>query len=137
METPSSNYPDIMIGDWINVVGTFIDLFGVIVIVSGIVWATACFLKHHLGEQQYEVYKIRIGRALLLGLELLVAADIVKTIAIKPTFVSLGVLAGLVVVRTFLSWTLTLEIDGRWPWQGRLRTSSERQIQSIPQAKGR
>ncbi len=56
---------------------------------------------------------------------MLVAADIVKTIAIELTFVSLGLLAGLVVVRTFLSWTLTLEIEGRWPWQPE-RTSMDR-----------
>ena len=54
---------------------------------------------------------------MLLGLEVLVAADIVKTIAIELTFASLGLLAGLVLVRTFLSWTLVLEIEGRWPWQ--------------------
>jgi len=54
---------------------------------------------------------------LLLGLEVLVAADIVKTIAIEITFTSLGLLAGLVLVRTFLSWTLVLEIEGRWPWR--------------------
>jgi len=47
----------------------------------------------------------------------LVAADIVKTIAIELTFTSLGLLAGLVLVRTFLSWTLVLEIEGRWPWR--------------------
>jgi uncharacterized membrane protein len=64
----------------------------------------------------YDEYKISIGRSLLLGLEVLVAADIVKTIAIELTFTSLGLLAGLVVVRTFLSWTLVLEIEGRWPW---------------------
>ena len=64
----------------------------------------------------YDRYRIRIGRSLLLGLELLVAADIVKTIAIELTFTSLGLLAGLVLVRTFLSWTLVLEIEGRWPW---------------------
>jgi uncharacterized membrane protein len=63
------------------------------------------------------IYKIRIGRSLLLGLEVLVAADIVKTIAHELSFISLGLLAGLVLVRTFLSWTLVLEIDGRWPWQ--------------------
>jgi len=64
-----------------------------------------------------EVYKFRIGRSLLLGLEVLVAADIVKTIAHELTSMSLILLAGLVLVRTFLSWTLVLEIDGRWPWQ--------------------
>ena len=66
---------------------------------------------------RYDHYKIGVGRSLLLGLEVLVAADIVKTIAIELTFVSLGLLAGLVLVRTFLSWTLVLEIEGRWPWQ--------------------
>jgi uncharacterized membrane protein len=71
-------------------------------------------------EPHYDQYKIRIGRSLLLGLEVLVAADIVKTIAIELTFTSLGLLAGLVVVRTFLSWTLVLEIEGRWPWQREL-----------------
>jgi hypothetical protein len=68
-------------------------------------------------QERYRAYKIRIGRSLLLGLEVLVAADIVKTIALELTFTSLGVLAGLVLVRTFLSWTLVLEIEGRWPWQ--------------------
>ena len=61
---------------------------------------------------EYRGLKIR-----LLGLEVLVAADIVKTIAHELSFISLGLLAGLVLVRTFLSWTLVLEIDGRWPWQ--------------------
>ena len=57
---------------------------------------------------------------LTLGLEVPVAADIVKTIAIELTFTSLGLLAGLVLVRTFLSWTLVLEIEGRWPWEREL-----------------
>jgi uncharacterized membrane protein len=64
-----------------------------------------------------DAFKIRLGRSLLLGLEVLVAADIVKTIAHELTFMSLGLLAGLVLIRTFLSWTLVLEIEGCWPWQ--------------------
>jgi uncharacterized membrane protein len=60
-----------------------------------------------------------IGRAILLALELLVAADILRSVAISPTFQSVGVLGLIVVVRTFLSWTLQVEIDGVWPWQGR------------------
>ena len=55
---------------------------------------------------------------------MLVAADIVKTIAIELTFTSLGLLAGLVLVRTFLSWTLVLEIEGRWPWRRELMPMS-------------
>jgi uncharacterized membrane protein len=101
----------------LSLVGTAIDIVGVGVIVTGILWATACMAGRQMEEGLYEQYKIRIGRSLLLGLEFLVAADIVKTIALTPTFMSLGVLAGLVLVRTFLSWTLVLEIEGCWPWQ--------------------
>jgi len=113
-----------VIGHWIRIIGIGIDIFGVLIIVAGIAWSTSRFLRQHMEEQHYDRFKIRIGRSLLLGLEILVAADIVKTIAIESTIMSLGVLAGLVVVRTFLSWTLVLEIEDRWPWQrGSLRTS--------------
>jgi len=101
---------------WIHLVGICIEIFGVFIIVAGIIWSTSLYLRRHLEVPRYDQYKIRIGRSLLLGLEVLVAADIVKTIAIELTFTSLGLLAGLVLVRTFLSWTLVLEIEGRWPW---------------------
>ncbi len=105
------------VSHWIRLVGTCIEIFGVFIIVAGIIWSTYLYVHRRLPEQYYDQYKIRIGRSLLLGLEVLVAADIVKTIAIELTFTSLGLLAGLVLVRTFLSWTLVLEIEGRWPWQ--------------------
>jgi uncharacterized membrane protein len=98
-------------------IGSAIDVAGVLVILAGLIWATAGFALRHRGAAAYEAYRGRIGRSLLLGLEMLVAADIVKTIALEPTFRSLGVLAGLVLVRTFLSWSLVLEIEGHWPWQ--------------------
>ncbi|WP_407187730.1 DUF1622 domain-containing protein [Bradyrhizobium centrosematis] len=101
---------------WIHLVGIGIEIFGVFIIVIGIVWSARYVFGRNVASR-YDSYKISIGRSLLLGLEVLVAADIVKTIAIELTFASLGLLAGLVVVRTFLSWTLTLEIEGRWPWQ--------------------
>ena len=101
----------------IRVVGSGIEIFGVLIIVTGIAWSTYRQLRWQVSEQDSDVYKIRIGRSLLLGLELLVAADIVKTIAHELTVMSLGLLAGLVLIRTFLSWTLVLEIEGRWPWQ--------------------
>jgi uncharacterized membrane protein len=104
----------------IRLVGTCIEIFGVFIIVAGIIWSTYQSARRRVDEPHYDQYKIRIGRSLLLGLEVLVAADIVKTIAIELTFTSLGLLAGLVVVRTFLSWTLVLEIEGRWPWQREL-----------------
>jgi uncharacterized membrane protein len=101
----------------IGIIGSGIEIFGVLVIVTGIAWSTYRQLRQLIPEQDADVYKIRIGRSLLLGLEVLVAADIVKTIAHELTFMSLGLLAGLVLVRTFLGWTLVLEIEGRWPWQ--------------------
>jgi uncharacterized membrane protein len=101
----------------IRVVGIGIEIFGVLIIVTGIAWSTYLHLRRPMPGENTEVYKIRIGRSLLLGLEVLVAADIVKTIAHELSFISLGLLAGLVLVCTFLSWTLVLEIDGRWSWQ--------------------
>lgn len=108
---------DAAVSYWIHLVGTGIEIFGVLVIVLGIGWSTYLYVDRRMAEQQYRTYKIRIGRSLLLGLEVLVAADIVKTIALDLTFTSLGLLAGLVLIRTFLSWTLVLEIEGHWPWQ--------------------
>lgn len=100
----------------VGMIGTAIDVGGVLVIVVGLLWATARLVGSQPEAASYKGYRNRIGRSLLLGLELLVAADIVKTIALEPTFQSLGILAGLVLIRTFLSWSLVLEIDGHWPW---------------------
>jgi uncharacterized membrane protein len=111
------------VSGWIRLVGTCIEIFGVFIIVVGIAWSTYMYVRHRI-QRRYDQYKIRIGRSLLLGLEVLVAADIVKTIAIELTFTSLGLLAGLVVVRTFLSWTLVLEIEGHWPWHLQLLPES-------------
>jgi len=63
------------------------------------------------------LFRSAFGRAILLGLEFLIAADIINTIAVRPTLESVAVLAGIVAIRTFLSFSLELEIEGRWPWQ--------------------
>ncbi len=68
-------------------------------------------------REDLRAYRRNLGRSILLGLEFLVAADIIKTVAVTPTFTSVGVLAIIVLIRTFLSWSLQLEIEGRWPWQ--------------------
>jgi uncharacterized membrane protein len=117
----------------IRVVGSGIEIFGVLIIVTGIAWSTYLHLRRPMPEENTEVYKIRIGRSLLLGLEVLVAADIVKTIAHELSFISLGLLAGLVMVRTFLSWTLVLEIE--WPWQREPSPMSSRVRQGIVDAR--
>lgn len=75
------------------------------------------FQVHETGA--YESYKHQLGKALLLGLELLVAADVVRTVALEPTLKNVGVLGLLVIIRTFLSWSLAVEMEGRWPWQGK------------------
>jgi uncharacterized membrane protein len=121
MEHAVTNLPAIeqAIGHWVRLVGSVIEVFGVVIIVIGIVYATLVFARERMSERRYDAYRISIGRSLLLGLEVLVAADIIKTIAIELTALSLSLLAGLVLIRTFLSWALTLEIEGRWPWQRR------------------
>ena len=72
----------------------------------------------------YRSYRQLLGRSILLGRELLVAADIIRTVAVTPSFESVGVLAIIVLIRTFLSFSLELEITGRWPWQKQSEGSS-------------
>jgi uncharacterized membrane protein len=76
-------------------------------------------LRTKLHRPRVPPLKISLGRALLLGLEILVAADIVRTVALEASLESVAVLGLLVLIRTFLSWALVVEIEGRWPWQGR------------------
>jgi len=97
--------------------GSGLEMLGVLVFVVGIAVATWLLLRDRAGDEALDGYKIRIGRPLLLGLEVLMAAHVVKTVAHELTFTGLGQLAGLIAIRTFLSWTLVLEIEGRWPWQ--------------------
>ncbi|MGC1355887.1 MAG: DUF1622 domain-containing protein [Xanthobacteraceae bacterium] len=98
-----------------------LELVGVAIIVGGIVLATATFMRSGLRTGQwraaYPRYRSDIGRGILLGLELLVGADIISTITAPLTFDSVGLLAALVAIRTFLSFSLETEIEGCWPWQ--------------------
>jgi uncharacterized membrane protein len=97
-----------------------IEFGGIAIIVLGIVGATIFVLWQVLrgrsGSETFHVYRSNLGRAILLGLELLVAADIINTVALEPTFQSLLILGGIVLIRTFLSISLEVEIEGRWPW---------------------
>lgn len=104
----------------IHAVTRVVELCGIAVILIG---AAISFLRYARGyardgaECAYKALRSNLGRSILLGLELLVAADIINTVAIEPTLESLAVLAGIVLIRTFLSFSLEVEIDGRWPWQ--------------------
>ena len=68
-------------------------------------------------ENAYELFRIYVGKGLLLGLEFLVAADIIRTVSIEPTIDGIGTLGILIIVRSFLGWSITVETEGRWPWQ--------------------
>lgn len=105
--------------DVVETVGKGIDAAGVAVIVVGAAAATVIAgNRARLRESDvYRRYRQQLGRSILLGLELLVAADIIRTVAVTPTLTSVAVLAGIVAIRTFLSFSLELEITGRWPWQ--------------------
>ncbi len=113
--------------DSIETVSKTVDVAGVATIVIGALVATylAWSERGGSGIDRYRTYRRRLGRAILLGLELLVAADIIRTVAVTPTFTSVGVLAIIVVIRTFLSMSLEVELEGRWPWQTRRQSSSD------------
>ena len=105
----------------VAVVGRAVEAAGIAAIVVGATAATVLFIarlrQSSDSSAAYRLYRRNLGRALLLGLEFLVAADIIRTVATRPTFSGVGVLALIVVIRTFLSMALELETEGRWPWQ--------------------
>ena len=113
--------------------GGLMDFAGVAVMVLGAVMSIPLSLRGYRPKRLpadseplsvYRSYRQLLGRSILLGLELLVAADIIRSVAITPTFESVGVLAVIVLIRTFLSFSLELEITGRWPWQSQREGSS-------------
>ena len=108
----------------IEVAALVIELLAVSVIVTAVVVlairrGTARYVLQVHERGAYENYKHQLGKALLLGLDLLVAADVVRTVALEPTLRNVAVLGLLVLIRTFLSWSLTVEMEGRVPWQSR------------------
>jgi uncharacterized membrane protein len=112
--------------EMVELVGKGVDAGGVAIVVVGVVVATALAVGMRVRRKPgaYESYRRLLGRSILLGLEFLVAADIIRTVAVTPTFRSVGVLSVIVLIRTFLSFALELEITGRWPWQ-KTRTVEE------------
>ena len=107
---------------WIHLATTAVEIVGTAIIVVGAFGSLATFLirltrRSAPREALVSDFRSALGRSILLGLEFLVAADIINTVAIEPTVSSLIVLAGIVLIRTFLSFSLEVEIDGKWPWQ--------------------
>ena len=110
-----------------------LEVAGVAIILGGVVLASLKFIMEGRREtgwtKAYESYRANLGRGILLGLELLVGADIIGTITAPLSFESVGLLAIVVLIRTFLSFSLETEIEGCWPWQRkRLELATKREI---------
>lgn len=108
---------------YIELLAKLLELGGVGIILGGVVLASFWFLQDGRGDKDwrsaYERYRANLGRGILLGLELLVGADIIGTITAPLTYESVALLAMIVGIRTFLSFSLETEIEGCWPWQRR------------------
>ena len=100
-------------------VGIALDGVGVLAVVIGAIAAIIRFATHwhQEGEAAWKLFRQHLGRAILLGLEFLVAGDIIRTVVVAPTLENVSVLGLIVLIRTFLSFSLQLELEGRWPWQ--------------------
>ncbi len=108
--------------DIIEAIGKAVDGAGVAVMIGGVLLVAGSALlrmRSVAASANYRTFRQGIGKAILLGLEFLVAGDIIRTVAVSPTFRSAGVLAIIVAIRTFLSMSLEVELEGRWPWQKR------------------
>ena len=108
--------------DWrlANVVSESIEVIAIVIIAISLVVAFVIAARLTLRgstEEAYDAFKRLIARGLLLSLDLLIAADIIRTVALEPTLENVAALGLLIVVRTFLAWTLVLETGNRWPWQ--------------------
>ena len=117
---------------FVDQLAKLLELAGVAIILGGIVLATAAFVREgsRTGNWRsaYPRYRSDIGRGILLGLELLVGADIISTITAPLTFESVGLLAAIVGIRTFLSFSLETEIEGCWPWQRAAKDAGTRSV---------
>ncbi len=106
---------------WIHEAAVIVEILAVAIIVIGITLALVRFVVRTILQRipgdHYRDLKVALAKTLLLGLEILVAADIIVTVALEATLNSVLILGLLVLIRTFLSWSLVVEIEGRWPWQ--------------------
>lgn len=113
-----------LIAPMLEPMASALEFFGVAVIIIGVAVATLIYLKDVFvvsGENAYTRYRANLGRGILLGLEILIGADIIATIISPLTWESVGLLGLIVLIRTFLSFSLEAEIDGEWPWKRRRR----------------
>ena len=104
----------------LEMAGIFLNVFSVLAIVIGLLVVFGKYFYHFRKlspDENFRRFKPQLARVLMVALEILVVADIIETVTLDISFESLATLGLLVIVRTWLSWTLALEAEGRWPWQ--------------------
>ena len=104
----------------ISIAGYGIETIGVLIIVAGSVVSTFRFLSYFRKEPEgfaYRIYRRQLGRSIILGLEFLIAGDIIRTVVVADTLINVTILGLIILIRTFLSFTLHLEVEGHWPWE--------------------
>ena len=116
--------------EWIETAAIFVEMVAIIIIVYALILGSVSFIINTIRRKltprdRFRQYKHGLAKSLLLSLEILVAADVIRTVALEPNLSNIIGLGLLVVIRTFLSWSLVVEMEGRWPWQS--KPSEERQ----------
>lgn len=112
---------------FVEIAALILELLAVVIIVSAVLVGMWRYVRHSIStrvliDRRFSEYRMVLARALLLGLEILVAADIVKTVVLEPSLESVAVLGLLVLIRIFLGWSLIVEMEGHWPWQRKSHT---------------
>ena len=110
--------------EWIEIASILVEAVAVIIILFGLIYGTIRYIlltvqKKLTSTTRFKQYKHGLAKALLLSLEILVAADVIRTVALEPSLESIIGLGLLVMIRTFLSWSLVVEMEGHWPWQAK------------------
>jgi uncharacterized membrane protein len=106
--------------DAISAAGYMIEAVGVLIIVAGSVVSSVVFVlsfRQQTGDLRYRAYRRQLGRSIILGLEFLIAGDIIRTVIVADTLENVAILGLIILIRSFLSVTLHLEVEGRWPWE--------------------
>ncbi len=112
----------------ISIAGYGIESIGVLVIIAGSAVSSFRFLSHFSSEPEgvaYGIFRRQLGRSILLGLEFLIAGDIIRTVIVADTLANVTILGLIILIRTFLGFTLHLEIEGQWPWQTAKQTGQD------------
>ncbi len=103
----------------ISVAGYSVETVGVVIMIIGSALSTLRFLTHYRDQPEgaaYDTYRRQLGRSIILGLEFLIAGDLIRTVVVADTLMNVTILGLIVLIRTFLSFTLHVEVEGCWPW---------------------